>query len=127
MVFRAYDSMTAYICEITDNDITIIAKGINLSIGFAISGDYIFYAENHTTLENGSFRLYILNTATGETKAVDILLPIQKMYISSMFSLSDGGIMLQLCEGETVSVLNRYHYVLTAEAIEVLLGENGNY
>lgn len=127
MVFRAYDSMTAYVFEITDNDARLIAKGTGLSIGFAISGDYIFYTKNYTALESSPLRLYVLNTSTEETTAVDFLLPIEKMYISSMFSLSGGGIMLQLCEGETVSVLNRYHYVLTAEAIEVLLGENGNY
>lgn len=41
------------------------SKGINLSIGYAISDDYIFFAENHISLKNGSFRLYVLNTATG--------------------------------------------------------------
>lgn len=37
------------------------------------------------------------------------------MYISSMCSLSDGGIMLQLSEGESFDALNVYHYVLTDE------------
>lgn len=117
LVFRSYDSMTSYVCEITDRGIRVIAKGTYLSLCYGVTDEYIFFTKSHTQLDPPEVVLYILKTETGEIVKVNFPLPFEKAYISSLMSTSEGGIRLYLCDEESVNVMEAYYYYLTDETI----------
>lgn len=117
LVFRSYDSMTSYVCEITAQGIRVIAKGYCLSVFYGVSDEYIFFTKSYTRLDPPEVGLYILKTETGEIVKVNFPLPFEKAYISSLMSTSEGGIRLYLCDEESVNVMEAYYYYLTDETI----------
>ena len=113
IAFRAGDDMTSYVCEITDDGVRVIAKGIDISVSYAVTDNFIFFTESYTKLSSSEMRVYVLNVATGEIIAVDFSLPFEEPYITTLSSTSEGGIRVRLNEGESSYSLEEYVYYMT--------------
>ncbi|MCD8107981.1 MAG: hypothetical protein LUE20_08495 [Oscillospiraceae bacterium] len=114
IAFREGNAMTAYVCEIRDDSVNVIAKGS--SVSFGITNNCIFFT-NCSELSSSEMKLYVLKIATGEIVAVNFPMPFDETHISNLKSTSEGGIRMRLNEGELSNSLEEYVYYMTPEDI----------
>ncbi|MCD7732806.1 MAG: hypothetical protein LUH56_05135 [Oscillospiraceae bacterium] len=123
IAFREGSDRTAYVCEATDNEISVIAKGSGLSVGYVVTDNFIFFAEGYSQLSSGEMRIYVIRVATGEIVAVDFPMPYENTFISTIMPTSDGGMMIAPNTGESVNTLEEYVYYISPENIVLMFTE----
>ncbi|MCD7803570.1 MAG: hypothetical protein LUH03_00235 [Oscillospiraceae bacterium] len=123
IAFREGNDKTAYVCEATDTEISVIAKGSGLSVGYVVTDHFIFFAEGYSQLSSGEMRMYVIRVATGEIVAVDFPMPYENTFISTIMPTSDGGMMIAPNTGETVNTLEDYVYYISPENIVLMFTE----
>ncbi|MCD7823721.1 MAG: hypothetical protein LUG86_06895 [Oscillospiraceae bacterium] len=114
IAFRAGNTLTAYVCEIGDYSVNVIAKGS--SVGFGVTDNCIFFM-NYPDLSSSEMKLYVLKIETGEIVEADFSMPFEETHVSGLKSTSEGGIMVRLNEGESSYSLEEYVYYMTPEDI----------
>lgn len=120
IAFREGNDRTAYVCETTDTEISVIAKGSCLSVGYVVTEHFIFFAEGYSQLSSGEMRVYVIRVATDEIVAVDFPMPYENTFISTIMPTSDGGMMIAPNTGDSVNTLEEYVYYISPENIVLM-------
>lgn len=103
LVFRTYNTLSNFICEIVDGKVKLIAKGVSNQVAYTIVDKYIIFIENNIdqstdSIVDGYYPLYMLDTTDHEIYAVEFSNPMSNPYFVSLISLSDNTLILEYCD-----------------------------
>jgi hypothetical protein len=119
---QTYESLTTYICKENNGTIELIAKGANGSLCFDVSGnnEYLYFIESNVnydaTLKQKECPLFVLNTLTGEIKALIINVSIDSPYFVSFDRLSSGELLFVYCE-KIYDPMKMKHFISSEEEL----------
>lgn len=134
IVFRTYESLTAYICKRTEDGIELIMKGADGNVSYAIStadsesqnSTYIFFIESNVndddTLKEKECPLYAIEVDSGKIKAVSFPIPLENPYFVGLQALSNGDLLATYCEGK-YDVLKQKQFLLPKEKLHQLFDQ----
>ena len=122
MAFRTYESLTTYICKITDNGVELVMKGTDGKVQYAISGDYLLFIESNINPENakaesGEFPLYIIDTKKNKLCSIKHVRKLKNPYFVDFKSLSNGDLIISYCDGNEYDPSNVEQFVLTKRTL----------
>ncbi len=134
IVFRTYESLTAYICKRTEDGIELIMKGADGNVSYAIStadsesqnSTYIFFIESNVndddTLKEKECPLYAIEVDSGKIKAANFPIPLENPYFVGLQALSNGDLLATYCESK-YDVLKQKQFLLPKEKLHQLFNQ----
>ncbi len=129
IIFRTYESLTSYICKLTDNGVELIAKGENGSLpyGYYTSSNknsYIFFIETNVnddaTIKDKVCPLYILDVQSRTIKAINFTIPLYNPYFVDFRVLLNGDLLFTYCK-EQYDPMNQEQFILTNNDLNKIL------
>jgi hypothetical protein len=105
MIIQTYATLTYYIFKITDENVELIAKDDVGKLHYGIYNNIIYYTESNVNRFSGisdynSRPIYMINTESGTTRAIEWEAPFEEAYFYAFKTLSDGDLLLIYCEKE---------------------------
>lgn len=118
LVFRTYETLTTYICKISDNKAELVMKGTDGKVQYAISGDYLLFIESNINPDNeeaesAEFPLYIIDTVKNEVHSVRFLTSMKNPRFVDFKSLSNGDLVISYCDNKEYDPLKTEQFVLS--------------
>ena len=121
IIFKTYESLTSYICKLTDNGVKLIAKGENGSLPYGYytnsnKNSYIFFIETNVnddaTIKDKACPLYILDVQSGTIKALNFTISLYTPYFVNFKVLLNGDLLFTYCEKQ-YDPMNQEQFILT--------------
>ena len=117
-VFRTYETLTTYICKITNESADLVMKGTDGKVQYSSSGAYILFIEGNVNPENGNIEtnehpIYIINTENNEICTVKFSPDLEKPYFIDFKSLSNGDIVISYCDNYEYNPSDIRQFILT--------------
>lgn len=117
IVFRTYESLSTFICDISDFDAKIIASGPDGSMQYAVFENYIFYVENTNSLN-------IIDTGNGKVQKTKLDLQLNNPYFVGIKALSNGEIVLTYCDNGSYDPLKKEQFIFKSEESCAVLNDS---
>lgn len=120
--FRTYESLSTYICKVTDNGVELIMKGADAQVPYAVTKDYMFFIEKNVNVYNGEIKegnypLYIIDIQKEEIYATNFSPPLSKPYFVGIQSLANDSLLVQYCDNGSYDPQKTKQYILDKETI----------
>lgn len=117
IVFRTYETLSTYVCEITPTGLEVIAEGESGDVQYAVSGDKIYYIESTVDQNTGEVvktdcPLYEIDTQNGFMREIVFENPLDKPYFYEVKALDNGEVILTYCPDGTYDPLKMYQYAV---------------
>lgn len=130
IIIRTYESLSTFICQMTDDGVDLIAKGENGNISYGFNANiqslkYVFFIEKNVDdndkIKNKDCPLYVINTQSKKISTIKISVPLENPYFVSFQMVSDGDLLVTYCENGSYDPLNKKIFNISNKELTVLL------
>ncbi|MFI3141776.1 MAG: hypothetical protein R3Y27_05660 [Clostridia bacterium] len=128
IVFRTYETLTTYVCLITENGVETITKSDNFTqLLFSINDSYIYFIQQNVdtstdqVIADKDFPLYVIDTANEIIFEMNFELQSQDAYYIDLLTFSNGDFILQYCDNGEYNPEQINNCIVLGNEIETLL------